>query len=80
MKRNPLVVAVCFPGEDFSSYEHQRGSERPLERTLRGNVIRAEITLVGEYMSDPQLSVSWYFKLARGATDNRDHTQEAFEA
>ncbi len=75
-----LVVTVCFPGEDFSTYEHQRRREQPLERALQGEVIRVEVGLVAEYMSDPQSSVSWYFKLSKGTDPTIEMiTREEFE-
>lgn len=76
-----LVVAICFPGENVSTYETQRRSSRPLERVLQGSVIRAEIGLVGEYMSDPKLNVSWYFRLTGGTCPTIEMiTRDEFEA
>lgn len=76
-----LVVTVCSAGTDFTTYEHQRRMDRPLERPLQGDMIRAEVTLVGEYMNDPQLSVSWYFKLTNGDRPTIEPiTREQFEA
>jgi len=76
-----LVLAVCFLSDGFSTYEHQHTSQRPLERTLQGDVIRAEVTLIGEYMSDPKFSLTWYFKLSKqGHPTIEIITQEEFEA
>jgi hypothetical protein len=63
-----LVLAIHAPKRDFRTYELQSHTTRPLERKLSGEIIRAEVRLIGEYMDDPRADVSKYFELIKEDT------------
>lgn len=61
-----LVLATRLPKRDFRTYERDPHAVRPLERQLSGDVIRAEIRLIGEYKDDPSADKSFYLEIIKG--------------
>lgn len=75
-----LMLMIRSPEGDFSTYERDSRRNRPLECVLDGDIIRAEVRLIGEYMDDPRTDVCFYVKLIKGEVPKIvESTQEEFQ-
>jgi hypothetical protein len=59
-----LILTTLGDEGDFTTYESQR-PRKPIERTIKGNTVRAEVVIWPEYINKVMPPLKWYFELSK---------------
>jgi hypothetical protein len=75
-----LVIATISQEGDFTTYENQHPREHPLERTIHGDIVDAEVVIWRKYMNQVMPPLRWLIRLSKvGSPTIQQLTEEGLE-